>query len=121
MGQTGSPSTKKVEDEIPHRSEPVFYIIAENIERPHVAEKVKKAAVKEHERKKGCDLLPQGEVRGNFRDRVSCRHETIDIDELILERPLRYLNQVEKDVDGDEKDVDDGIVFGPIGVPDRYH
>ena len=58
MGQTGSPPAEKVKDEIPDRSEPVFYIVAENVERPHVAEKVQKAAVKEHEGEKGYDLLP---------------------------------------------------------------
>ena len=45
----------------------------------------------------------------------------MDINELILKRPLRYLNQVEKDVGGHEKDVDDGIVLGRVGVPNRYH
>ena len=61
------------------------------------------------------------EVRGDLRNGIPCRHKAVKIDELVLKRALPYLNQVEKDVGGDEKDIDDRIVPGPIRVPDRYH
>ena len=48
VDQASRHATEKIEDEISNVAEPVFDVISEDIEEPHVSKDVKKSSVKKH-------------------------------------------------------------------------
>jgi hypothetical protein len=58
----GSNAAEQVEQQVAERPQLIFHVVAEDIQRPHVAQDVPDPAVQEHERDKGEKLLRRGEV-----------------------------------------------------------
>jgi hypothetical protein len=99
----------------------IFNVVSENVQKPHVAEKMPEAGVEEHEREKRDDLLPCAEISGNLGYRVPRRHKAVGVDEPIEPRPLQQLNQEEEHIGGDDQGIGDRKVPGPVAVANGYH
>ena len=114
-------ATKEVERKVPYGPQPVFHVIAEYIERPHVAEKVPEAPVKEHEREKGNYLLTGGKVGSELRNRVAGRNKSICNNKPVQSISLRYLHEIKQHVCGDNDSIDHRIIFGLNCVTNGDH
>jgi hypothetical protein len=121
MGEPGKPSAKKVKNQIPEGSQTIFHIVAEDVERPHVAEEMQKTPVEEHERDKGQDLLKGREMKGYLRDGVAGRNKAVSEDKLLYPGPLQALNDKQEQVDTYQEVVHHRMVLGLIGVANRNH
>jgi len=99
----------------------IFHIIPKNVQGPHIPKQVKETAMKEHERDEGEGLLPEGEVRGDFRHGISDGYESVNYNELIQAGALRFLNQKESHVETDNDVIDNRIILGLNGIAEGYH
>jgi hypothetical protein len=82
---------------------------------------MEKTAMKEHERDEGEGLLPEGEMRGDFRHRIPDRNEPINNNELIQTGTLSFLNQKESHIETDDNVIDYRVILGLNGIAKRYH
>jgi hypothetical protein len=82
MDQTGCHTTEKIENEISKVTEPVFDVISEDIEKPHVHDDVKEPSMKKHGSQKGEILLEIRKVCSEFWIGVSEGHHSIEIKDL---------------------------------------
>jgi hypothetical protein len=62
MDQSSSHTTKNIEDKVSNMAEPVFDVISENIEKPHIPKDVKESSMEKHRGQKGEKLLKCGKV-----------------------------------------------------------
>ncbi len=79
MDQTSCQTTEKIEDEISNVTEPVFNVISEDIEKPHVHDNMKEPSMKKHGSQKGEILLETCEVSSKFWIGVSEGYHSIEI------------------------------------------
>jgi hypothetical protein len=64
-------------------SQPIFHIVPEDIEEPHVTQKVQETTVQKHKGEKGEHLLAGGEMQCDLWLSISGRDKSIEIDEII--------------------------------------
>jgi len=79
VDQASCHTAEKIEDEISNVAEPVFNIVPEDIEKPHVHDNMKESSVKKHGGQKGEILLEPCKVSGEFWIMVSERNHSIEI------------------------------------------
>jgi hypothetical protein len=82
MDQTRCHTTEKIEDEISKVTQPVFDVISEDIENPHVHDNVKEPSMKKHGSQKGKILLEIRKVCSEFWIGVSEGYYSIKIKDL---------------------------------------
>jgi len=82
----------EIKYQVPQRSQPIFDIVPENIQRPHIAEQVPETAVQKHERYESNDLLGGAEISADLRNRITCRYQSIGKYKLV---PFWSLGQLE--------------------------
>ena len=99
----------------------IFHIIPKNVQGPHIPKQVKETSMKEHERDEGEGLLPEGEMGGDFRYRISDRNEPVNYNELIQAGAMRFLNQKESHVETDYNVIDNRVILGLNGISKGYH
>jgi hypothetical protein len=63
MGKTGCNSAKQVKNTITKRPEAVFDVVAKDIQRPHITQKMPESAVEKHERDQRENLLARRKIR----------------------------------------------------------
>jgi len=71
VDQAGCHATEKIKNEISNMTEPVFDVISEDIEKPHVHDNMKESSVKKHGSQKREILLKPCEVGRESRIGVS--------------------------------------------------
>ena len=123
MHNTSGQSAEQVEDHEANRPHPVFDIVAEDPERPHIADDVQPAPVQEHAGQKRPIVADRkADPEGPFRVGKSCRHNSEQMEELI-QRWLRHRQLEEKNdaVGENQKPGGDGRVSTGNGVADREH
>jgi hypothetical protein len=88
VDQTGRHTAEKIEDEISNMTEPVFNVISEDIEKPHVHDDMKESSVKEHGGQKRESLFESGKVNGNLRVGISEGYHSIKVENFLQFGPL---------------------------------
>jgi hypothetical protein len=82
VDQTHCHTAEKIEDEISNVAEPVFNIVPEDIEKPHVHNNMKESSMKEHGSQKWEILLEPCKVSRKSWIVVSERYHSIEIKDL---------------------------------------
>ncbi len=98
MDQTGRHTAEEIEGEISKVAEPVFNIVPEDIEKPHVHDNVKEPSVKKHGGQEREILSETGKVSSQFRAGVSEGHDSVSIEHFFQIRTLEEFPQKDNDV-----------------------
>ncbi len=77
MCEARSKAAQQVEKKIPHRTQPVLHVVAEDVKRPHVSQEMPETPMNEHERKQRKCLFKQSKVGSNCRHRVAGRNQAV--------------------------------------------
>ena len=109
MGQAGDYSADKIKNQVPEMTQSILDVVAKDIKGPHIAQQVKKAAVKEHKGQKSNRLLARGEVGGDLGNGIARGHEAVSVDKLIEFLPLRQLYKEHQDIDRNNETIDDRV------------
>jgi hypothetical protein len=91
VDQTSCHTTEKIEDEISNVAKPIFNIVPEDIEKPHVHDNMKESSVKKHGGQKREILLEPCKVSGEFWIIVSEGYHSIEIKYLFQIGTLKEL------------------------------
>jgi len=106
VDQTRRHTAEKIEDEISNVAEPVFDVISEDIEEPHVSKDVKKSSVKKHGAKKREILLEPCKVSGELWIGISEGDHSVEIEDLFQMGTLKELPYKDKDIEADDNEID---------------
>ena len=102
VSDPGGNAAYQIKQQIPERPHLIFHIIAENVQKPHVAEEMPESAVQEHEREKRKKLLAGRKIGCDMRVGVSDRYQPVYVDKTIQVGPLSQLDEENKDIDADK-------------------
>lgn len=83
MNDTGCKTAEEVEKEIAHGTDSVFYVIAEDIEAPHIPYKMEEPSVQKHKGKKREELLSPRKMGGHLRNKIPGRDQAIYVDKFV--------------------------------------
>ena len=92
MRHPGGDPADEIKYQVAQRSQPIFHIVPEYIQRPHIAEQVPETAVQEHKGYESDNLLLGAEISAELRNRITSRHQTIGKYKLV---PFRALGQLD--------------------------
>ena len=106
MDQASRHTTEKIEDEISNVAEPVFDVISEDIEKPHIHDNVKESSMKKHGSQKREILLKPCEVSREPRIGVSEGDNPIEIKGFFQSGTLSELPQKGKHIENNDGDID---------------
>ncbi len=98
MDQTSRHAAEEIKGDISDVAEPVFNIVPEDIEKPHVHNNVKKPPVKKHGGQEREILFETGKVSGQFRAGVSEGHDSVRVEHFFQIRTLEEFPQKDSDV-----------------------
>jgi hypothetical protein len=121
MEQSRGQTAQQVKKQIPYRTQAVLHIVPKNVQGPHIPKEMQQSPVEEHKGEKGEDLVREGKIVGDLRDRVSGRDEPVIKNESVQTPALGHLHKIDQDVHGDEQGVYDRIVGRAYCVPKGYH
>jgi hypothetical protein len=68
MRKPGCNSAKQVKNQITKRPEAIFDIVAKDVKKPNITQKMPESAVEKHEREQREKLLARGKIRGYLGD-----------------------------------------------------
>jgi hypothetical protein len=66
VGKTRCNAAQQIKNKVPKRTQTIFDVIAKDVKRPHIAQKMPEPAVKKHEREPRQKLLTGGKIRCNL-------------------------------------------------------
>lgn len=121
MDQTSRHTTEEIEGEISDVAQPVFNIIPEDIEKPHIHDNVKEPSVKKHRGQEREILFETGKVSSQFWAGVSEGHDSVRIEHVFQIRPLEEFPQKDNNVQSDDEDVGSREVLRANGISDGNH
>ncbi|VTR65990.1 hypothetical protein DESC_40021 [Desulfosarcina cetonica] len=121
LGHARSQAAEQVKDGIARRSQSIFDIVAEDVEKPHVADQVHEPAMQEHEGEKGDQFLAGRKVGGNLRIGEFGRHQPVEQQVMVTAAALGQLQQKAYDIDADDGVVDHRHPPGRCGVANGDH
>jgi hypothetical protein len=83
MDHPGGHTAEEIKDEISNVTQPVFDVISEDIEKPHVHDDMKEPSVKKHGGQEREGLAEGREMSSNFRIGVSEGDDPVDIKDFV--------------------------------------
>jgi len=106
LDQTGCHTAEKIEGKVSNVAEPVFDVIPEDIEEPHVHDNMKKSSMKKHRSQEREILLQPCEVSSKFWIVISEGYHSIEIKSLFQIRTLKELPYKNNDVEANDNEVE---------------
>jgi hypothetical protein len=107
VDQTSCHTAQKVEGEISNMAEPVFDVISEDIEKPHIHDYMKESSVEEHGSQKREILLEPGKVGRESWIGVSEGYDSIEIEGIFQIGALSELPEKGKHIENNDDDIND--------------
>jgi len=102
-------------------AESIFDVVTEDIERPHVAEKMPEPPMEKHEGKERENLLEGCKIGADLGNGIPGRDKAVDIGKLLHPDLLRKLIKENDNIDNDDGVVDNRVIFSRYSVAQGDH